>query len=303
MGINQFLMLLFAVYRGHLNKVNLMKLVLCAQKQMGMRWCDFVPVQRGGYSFGVARICEKLEESGVLEGCGEELVLGDWEAYGDLKSVSSEMRGFLERLSKFGDMGGQVYNGPFVAYVYGLAPEFAVNSTILDDLHRYDDTLRQRVSDIRAKHRARLKGVPVLTTIGYEGYSLDRYLRTLLTHGVTVLADVRKNPVSRCFGFSKSRLERSCRAVGIAYRHLPNLGIASEKRQALCTQADYDALFADYERTVLPNATEELETLAHLLKGGERVALTCFEANALQCHRTRVARRVTQMCGVEALSL
>lgn len=303
MGINQFLMLLFAVYQGRLNKVNLMKLVLFAQKQMGMRWCDFVPVKRGGYSFELARICEKLEDAGVLEERGEELFLTNWETYRDVRSLSSEMRDFLGRLSEFGDMGGQTYNGPFVAHVYGLAPEFAVNSAILDDLSRYDERLKQRVADIRAKNRVRLEGAPALTTIGYEGYSLDRYLRALLSHGVTLLVDVRKNPISRCFGFSKSRLERSCRAVGIAYRHLPNLGIASEKRQALYTQEDYEVLFADYERTVLPNATEELQMLVNLLNVGERVALTCFEANALQCHRTRVARRITQMCGIEALSL
>lgn len=303
MSINQFLLILFAAYQGRLNKVNLMKLVFFAQKQLGMSWCDFVPVKRGGYSFGLKRVCEKLVEAGLLETRGEELFLSGWRSYGDFGGLSLELQNFLRSLSKFGDMGGQTYNGPFVAYVYGLAPEFAVNSVILDELCQYDNTLNQQVADIRKRNHTRLKDAPSLITIGYEGYSLDRYLRALLSRGVTMLIDVRKNPISRCFGFSKSRLGSSCQKVGIAYRHLPNLGIASEKRRSLYTQEDYDALFEDYERTVLPNATEELQTIVNLLNAGERVALTCFEANALQCHRTYVARRITQMCGIAALSL
>ena len=303
MSISQFLMFLFALYQGHLNKINLMKLVFFAQKQMGMRWCDVVPVKRGGYSFELKRVCEKLVEAGTLEARGEELYLADWKFYSDVNDLSPEMRNFLKCLSKFGDMGGQTYNGLFIAYIYGLAPEFAVNSVILDDLCRYDMTLRQRVADVRKKNQMRLKDAPILTTIGYEGHSLDRYLRILLGHGITFLIDVRKNPVSRCFGFSKSRLMGACQEVGIEYRHLPNLGIASEKRRALYKQEDYEALFEDYERTVLPNATEELQSIISLLNAGERVALTCFEANALQCHRTRVACRITQMCGITALSL
>jgi uncharacterized protein (DUF488 family) len=65
---------------------------------------------------------------------------------------------------------------------------------------------------------------------------------------VTLLADVRRNPIGRKKGFSKNALAQGCASVGIRYEHLPELGIASEKRKNLSTQADVEALFAEYER-------------------------------------------------------
>ena len=75
---------------------------------------------------------------------------------------------------------------------------------------------------------------------------------------MTLLCDVRRNPLSRKYGFSKSTLSKACGNVGIRYEHLPELGIASEQRQELTTQADYDALFEVYERKDLPLQSEAL---------------------------------------------
>ena len=71
--------------------------------------------------------------------------------------------------------------------------------------------------------------------------------------------------------------------------HLPQLGIASAERRDLKTQADYDALFEDYERTSLPQQSESLAQIQGWIKEGERVALTCFELHPHQCHRHCVA--------------
>src|SRR5690606_14918197 len=101
-----------------------------------------------------------------------------------------------------------------------------------------------------------------LSSIGYEGRSLERYLTLLLEHGVTLLCDVRRNPNSRKYGFSKKTLARGCAAVGIRYEHLPELGIASEERQSLHSRADYDALFADYSHSWLPKQHALLEKIS-----------------------------------------
>jgi hypothetical protein len=57
-------------------------------------------------------------------------------------------------------------------------------------------------------------------------------------------------------------------------------------------QSDYDALFAEYERSSLPNQTPALEKIRDWVAGGECVALTCFDWLPQQCHRH---------CGAEAL--
>lgn len=131
--------------------------------------------------------------------------------------------------------------------------------------------------------------VGALFTIGYEGRTQDEYLALLRGAGVTLLADVRRNPISRKKGFSKGTLAQGCAAVGIRYEHLPELGIASEKRKNLATQADVDALFAEYERDWLPTQGPALAKLRAWLDAGERVALTCFERAPGDCHRRCVA--------------
>lgn len=106
---------------------------------------------------------------------------------------------------------------------------------------------------------------------------------------MTLLADVRRNPISRKKGFSKTTLAQGCAAVGIRYEHLPELGIASEKRKNIATQAAVHALFAEYERDLLPTQGPALAKLRAWADAGERVALTCFERAPGDCQRHCVA--------------
>jgi uncharacterized protein (DUF488 family) len=139
---------------------------------------------------------------------------------------------------------------------------------------------------------------PALLTIGYEGKSLEGYLNQLLQAGVTLLGDVRRNPLSRKYGFSKVTLSKVCEGVGIRYEHLPELGIASDKRQNLETQKDYDALFLIYEREYLPGQHSALDRIRRwLLDDKQRVALTCFEELPQQCHRHCVAEAIESHSG------
>jgi uncharacterized protein (DUF488 family) len=70
------------------------------------------------------------------------------------------------------------------------------------------------------------------------------------------------------------------------------LGIVSDKRQALNTQADYNALFDEYEKTTLKNAHESVAEINRLFEKHERIALLCYEKLPEQCHRTRVVNAV-----------
>jgi uncharacterized protein (DUF488 family) len=143
----------------------------------------------------------------------------------------------------------------------------------------------------------RLSKTAAICTIGYEGRTLEDYLDELLRVGVTVLCDVRRNPISRKPGFSKRALAAACEHVGIRYEHLPELGIPSEERRNLVTQADYDELFARYERTTLPRQGEALAKIREWALAGERVALTCYERLAQQCHRRCVAEALERRFG------
>jgi hypothetical protein len=133
-----------------------------------------------------------------------------------------------------------------------------------------------------------------LATVGYEGRSLEGYLNLLLRSSVTLLCDVRRNPFSRKWGFSKNTLAMGCEAVGIRYENLPELGIAAEKRHAVESEQDRDALFADYERHTLPQASAAIDRIREWIRSGERVALTCYELDPRDCHRSRLAAAVVR---------
>lgn len=140
---------------------------------------------------------------------------------------------------------------------------------------------------------------PALFTIGYEGLSIDAYLHILLTYHINALIDVRKNPLSRKYGFSKTQLTEATRAANITYIHLPNLGIPSKLRQDLTNEAAYQKLFQYYASQILPEQIETIEQLKTLLHNFERVALTCFEADYHFCHRHKIVEHLIENTNIQ----
>ena len=121
----------------------------------------------------------------------------------------------------------------------------------------------------------------VIYTLGYEGLSLEAYVNRLLKHDVRLLCDVRRNPFSRKFGFSKGMLGRYLPELGIGYLHVPELGIRSELRRGL---EDYTQLFRQY-RSGLPERGASLQKLERWGEQHGRIALTCYERAHWSCHR------------------
>ena len=124
----------------------------------------------------------------------------------------------------------------------------------------------------------------VVFTIGYEGLSFEAYANQLIRNEIVLLCDVRRNPFSRKFGFSKRFLKHYLPELGINYLHIPELGIDSVQRKELNTQSDYTNLFEAYRQT-LPQKKENLQLLLEQLEESKRIALTCFEKQANFCHR------------------
>lgn len=135
----------------------------------------------------------------------------------------------------------------------------------------------------------------VIYSIGYEGCSFDNYLNALIKEDVKCVVDVRKRPLSMKYGFSKKQLHNGLESIGIEYKHSPNLGIASDKRKELNNQKDYDILFAEYKKTVLRDNANEVRKIFDLFVRKERIALTCFEKNTRQCHRTEVLNAICRL--------
>ena len=135
-----------------------------------------------------------------------------------------------------------------------------------------------------------LQETATIYTIGYEKRTIDEYLELLVANGVSLVVDVRKNPLSRKRGFSKKSMGLALDAVGIGYQHIPELGIESSLRRNLSAPEDYRALFEHYEREILPVNESSLRTIEGLLDKFDRIALTCFELAPESCHRHCVAK-------------
>lgn len=248
----------------------------CQEASTGEAPYDFVPYKFGAFSFTSYADRRKLIERGLLE--DED----GWQITAEGRKIIG--RTMDMQLAAFAKRHRGLHGDALVADTYRRFPFFATRSEIAERVLKGDDAALARIKAVRAK----LTG-PALSTIGYEGHTLESYLTVLLKSGVTILCDVRRNPISRKYGFSKNTLARGCEGVGIRYEHLPELGIASEQRQSLDTQADYDALFADYERTWLPKQGAALKKIQGWMDAGDRVTLTCYEHQPNQCHRHCVA--------------
>jgi hypothetical protein len=246
---------------------------------------EFVPYKFGAFSFTSHADRRRLIERGFLANDEHEwrITAAGRTAIGRTRDLL--LTSFVRRLdSSRGD--------DLVASTYRRFPYYATRSEIAERVLSGDAAALRAIAAARPASRT-----TAIVTIGYEGRTLERYLDELLRASVTVLCDVRRNPLSRKYGFSKSTLSTSCEGVGIRYEHLPELGIASDERQSLDTQADYDALFSRYKRTSLPKQLPALTKIAAWVRSGQRVALTCYELLPAQCHRHCVAAALEAQLG------
>ena len=136
-------------------------------------------------------------------------------------------------------------------------------------------------------------------TVGYSHRSIDEFLRVLRTRHMVTLIDVRHSPVSRHRPeFSKRNLLRALEGQGIAYVHMPALGVPKSIRDELAQTGDYDVFFAWYDANVIPHLADEL---GKYLANDEHLPATfmCMEEDPSQCHRSRISvalRRLGFIC-------
>jgi len=248
---------------------------------------EFIPYYLGAFSFTSYADRRKLMEHGLLVEHNDA-----WELTDAGNEIAAKLYRELDGISNFVKKYGCIRGNTLIAETYRRYPYYGIQSQIVENVLRGD---AMALKKIRAARPAKNK--PGLATIGYEGHTLEAYLNILLKEGVTLLCDVRRNALSRKYGFSKSTLSKGCEGVGIRYQHLPELGIDSKLRKDLSTQASYDRLFDQYERDVLPHQTDALGLIADWVARGERVALTCYEHSPAQCHRHCVSEVLEQRLG------
>jgi uncharacterized protein (DUF488 family) len=281
----KLILALMQLFGGRLEKIDLFKLLFLACSGQEKPEYEFVPYHYGCYSFSAKADLKTMVERGLL----------DEDANGYQKKDKEDYLSLLKAADR--KLVNQVYlryrrmdTDNLMRHTYIHFPYYAINSTTAERLLTLD-----QLENVKAA-RPKMDGC-VLFTIGYEGISLEAYLNKLIKNDIRVLVDVRHNPLSQKFGFSKSSLRQYCSALHIEYVHFPEVGILSAFRQELNTQIDYDRLFDGYKDQTLKATIPVQEGIMHLLHEKGRIALTCFEADICRCHRKHLAESITRLPG------
>ena len=132
-------------------------------------------------------------------------------------------------------------------------------------------------------------------TIGYSGRSTEDFLDALRSHRVGTLVDIRQNAVSMYRPeFSKANLKRLLEANGIAYEHLPQLGVPRDIRALAIETGTRDVIWEWYDESVI--ASHFGRNLHTFLNSGDHpVAFMCTEMAPQECHRHRLGLALEAM--------
>lgn len=270
----KWLLLLLQEVGSRLSRTDFQKLLFLVSQDQDEPHFDFVPYRYGCFSYQAMTDLDTLQSQGWLR-LTDKTVYTETEIQFRNEFSQADTVLMANSMDRYRNLRGR----KLVRYVYEKYPYYALNSEIAREV------LNDEGYEAVEEHRRTLdQKKRTLFTIGYEGLKFETYLNRLIQNSVRLLCDVRQNPLSRKYGFSKSTLQRVLPKFGIEYVHVPELGIISSKRKGLSSMDDFTALFDEY-RDDLPSRKEGLETLQRLLKEHRRVALTCFEAHHKSCHR------------------
>lgn len=138
-------------------------------------------------------------------------------------------------------------------------------------------------------------------TMGYEGTDIDRFVATLKTVGVRVLADVRAVALSRKKGFSKTALKARLEGEGISYLHFAELGDPKSGREAARAgkMGEFRSIYTKHLRA--SKAQAAVKVLAETVNKSP-TCLLCFERDPTVCHRSLITQSLKTF-GVTAFDL
>lgn len=246
-----------------------------------VKFYHFVPYRYGPYSFALAHDLAKLEQKGIVNRSSN-----GWEIATRDPALVEQMPTSLERKIEtlLSTTLANASAHSLTQYVYARYPWYTVNSRIT--AHREERPQAKRA----------------VYTIGYESQSIDQFINTILQTGIATVIDVRSNPVSRKYGFSRAALSSLLSKLDIGYVHLPDLGIPGAVRRPLIDGEDYRALFRIYERDIIPTAMPAVREASRLTRLAPSV-LMCFESDPTYCHRSSLAAILAPETGLPVVHL
>jgi len=264
------------------------KLAFLLRQETGLKneptFYDFVPYKYGPFSFALYRELTNLRRDGYVTPDEERVAICERTVGLAEEKIDELPAAFHEAVDKVVKRYGRKSQTVLVKDVYTRYPWYAIKSEL---------------TDLRPKSSVRMKKArPAVYTAGYEGKSVDAFFNHLLKNGIRLIVDVRANPVSRRYGFSKRQFSEIARRLGLDYCHMPELGIPSKYRGDLSDFDSYQRLMKQYEQEMIPRLGDEIDEVGKLMMETPAV-LVCVEKDVRCCHRSRLADAVSRKTGLE----
>ena len=264
------LLALVEVFDGNLNSTDCEKFLFYFCKNTGKNLYDFFPYRYGPFSFVSYYDKRRLIEMGLLKQT-QDFQLNTKHSF--LEELQPSDKRALHELKMSGLRGNYL-----VRKTYLENPSFTVNSEILETLFE-----AQEIKKFRSFWN--VDETPYVYSLGYEGLTIDAFLNKLIMNNIQAVVDIRNNPQSMKYGFSKKSFSDYIKKAGMTYIHIPELGIPSAIRKGLGIKVSYEQLFRLYETDILHIQQGATAHLLDLIATYPRVALVCFEADHHFCHR------------------
>ena len=202
-------------------KIKLQKLLFLYIQKQSKPVYEFIPYHYGCFSYSLNADLAVMVKNNLLFETQKSFIKNTDDDY--IATLNeSDKQSIKEIVKSYVGMS----NIDLMKHTYIKFPYYATRSKIAQRI--LPTEFCKKIDDAVSKSSEK-----ILFTIGYEGISLEKYLNKLLQNNIKILVDVRRNPLSMKFGFSKTLLKRYCGSVGIEYFHFPEVGIASNDRKEL----------------------------------------------------------------------
>lgn len=266
----KLLLALLEVFDGNLNNTDCEKLLFNFCKNTKKNHYDFFPHRFGPFSFVSYYDKRRLTDLGLLKQTQDFQLNTKYSYLSQLQP--SDKKALLALKSS------KLRGNRLVKKTYRENPQFTVRSEILEKMFDPEEIKQLQFTWNTDK-------TPFVFTMGYEGLTIDAFLNKLIANNIMAVVDVRNNPQSMKYGFSKKSFSDYIEKAGMKYAHIPELGIPSVMRKGLGVDVSHDSLFRKYETNLLPKQEEARSQLLNLVAKYPRIALVCFEADHRFCHR------------------
>lgn len=283
----KILLSLLSYAQESLPSISFVKLVFLLRKETDFSndstFYDFMPYKFGPFSFTLYHELANLKSQGFVKHENGKISLCSENVLSTKKVISDIPWASQKIVRNMMISNGEKDKDTLLKEVYDRYPWYATRSEILE--------LRKQ----SVAHNNCVESV--IYTVGYEGKSVDGFFNNILQNSIELIIDVRSNPISRRYGFSKKKFSEIAEELGISYIHMPELGIPSKHRTNLNDYSSYQNLLTFYEKEVLPSCETSINKVGILMRE-KAAALMCMEKDYRCCHRSRLAKIVSQKSGL-----